>query len=77
MKPPPQTMANQINHTMKTKIHNSNHRAGHIKQTSSPAANCQQVAPELAPFECHLDNKEIWDRFHPLGTEMIITKQGR
>ena len=33
--------------------------------------------PSLSPFECHLDNLELWHRFHPLDTEMIITKQGR
>lgn len=31
----------------------------------------------LAPFQCHLDNLDLWHRFHPLDTEMIITKQGR
>ena len=24
-----------------------------------------------------LDNKELWERFHAIGTEMIITKSGR
>lgn len=33
--------------------------------------------PRLAPFECQLDNLELWHRFHALETEMIITKQGR
>lgn len=33
--------------------------------------------PKLAPFQCQLDNLELWHRFHPLDTEMIITKQGR
>lgn len=33
--------------------------------------------PRLSPFECHLDNLDLWHRFHPLDTEMIITKQGR
>ena len=31
----------------------------------------------LADVECHLDLKELWDKFHQLGTEMIITKSGR
>lgn len=26
---------------------------------------------------CHLETKELWDKFHELGTEMIITKSGR
>ncbi|XP_054282633.1 T-box transcription factor TBX20-like [Macrosteles quadrilineatus] len=35
--------------------------------------NCQ----ELLTAECHLETKELWDKFHDLGTEMIITKTGR
>lgn len=33
--------------------------------------------PKLTPFECHLDNLDLWHKFNPLDTEMIITKQGR
>ncbi|XP_049857135.1 T-box transcription factor TBX20-like isoform X2 [Schistocerca gregaria] len=32
---------------------------------------------ELLAAECHLETKELWDKFHDLGTEMIITKTGR
>lgn len=38
-----------------------------------PRMNCQ----ELAGVECHLENKDLWDKFNELGTEMIITKTGR
>ncbi|XP_023211579.1 T-box transcription factor TBX20-like isoform X2 [Centruroides sculpturatus] len=31
----------------------------------------------LKKSECHLENKELWEKFHELGTEMIITKSGR
>jgi len=31
----------------------------------------------LADVECQLELKELWDKFHQLGTEMIITKSGR
>jgi len=31
----------------------------------------------LTDIECHLELKELWDKFHKLGTEMIITKSGR
>ena len=40
-------------------------------------------APSLKPtlsledVECHLETKDLWERFHELGTEMIITKTGR
>ncbi|KAG5674422.1 hypothetical protein PVAND_004394 [Polypedilum vanderplanki] len=32
---------------------------------------------DLMPIQCHLETKELWDKFHDLGTEMIITKTGR
>ena len=32
---------------------------------------------ELASVECRLETKDLWDKFHELGTEMIITKTGR
>ncbi|XP_014288403.1 T-box transcription factor TBX20 [Halyomorpha halys] len=35
--------------------------------------NCQ----DLLGVSCHLETKELWDKFHELGTEMIITKTGR
>ena len=38
-----------------------------------PKCNCE----ELERVECHLENKDLWDKFHELGTEMIITKTGR
>jgi hypothetical protein len=38
-----------------------------------PRYNCEQ----LSGVSCHLDNKDLWDKFNELGTEMIITKSGR
>ncbi|XP_031432837.1 T-box transcription factor TBX20 isoform X2 [Clupea harengus] len=32
---------------------------------------------EMAKISCTLETKELWDKFHDLGTEMIITKSGR
>ncbi|XP_014253374.1 T-box transcription factor TBX20-like [Cimex lectularius] len=36
-------------------------------------ANCE----ELRHVVCHLETKELWEKFNELGTEMIITKTGR
>ncbi|KAL4235430.1 T-box transcription factor tbx20 [Mactra antiquata] len=44
-----------------------------VSPTTSPPACCK----ELADVECRLETKELWDKFHELGTEMIITKTGR
>ena len=35
------------------------------------------VAGTMAGIDCRLETKELWDKFHELGTEMIITKSGR
>lgn len=32
---------------------------------------------EMRHIQCHLETKELWDKFNDLGTEMIITKTGR
>lgn len=45
-----------------------------VTTTSSPTPDC---CKELAEVECRLETKELWDKFHELGTEMIITKTGR
>lgn len=37
------------------------------------SCNCD----ELKPIQCHLETKDLWEKFHELGTEMIITKTGR
>lgn len=37
------------------------------------SCNCD----ELDLIECHLETKDLWDKFYELGTEMIITKVGR
>ncbi len=47
--------------------------------SSSPASptNSGSGCKELANVQCRLETKDLWDKFHELGTEMIITKTGR
>lgn len=47
------------------------------KSLSTMLAKC--TSPDLASTECYLESvsKELWSKFHELGTEMIITKTGR
>lgn len=47
------------------------------KSLSSMLAKCN--SPDMASTECYLESvsKELWTKFHELGTEMIITKTGR
>ncbi|XP_052815282.1 T-box transcription factor TBX20-like isoform X2 [Mya arenaria] len=44
---------------------------------ASEAAPSPECCQELADVQCCLETKELWDKFHELGTEMIITKTGR
>ena len=37
------------------------------------SCNCD----ELRYVHCTLETKDLWDKFHDLETEMIITKTGR
>ncbi len=37
------------------------------------SCNCE----ELRYVQCVLETKDLWDKFHDLETEMIITKTGR
>ena len=48
--------------------------------TSSPdvlPASPNPSNPGLADLKCILETRELWNKFHELGTEMIITKSGR
>jgi hypothetical protein len=58
----------------------NNRSSGSPNEKSAPKnpllierCNCE----ELRHVICHLETKELWDKFHDLGTEMIITKSGR
>ncbi|XP_062814262.1 T-box transcription factor TBX20 isoform X2 [Anolis carolinensis] len=59
---------------------------GDFGNNSNPSSLCTEplipttpVIPseEMAKISCSLETKELWDKFHELGTEMIITKSGR
>ncbi|CAH0725977.1 unnamed protein product, partial [Brenthis ino] len=48
---------------------------------SPPPRNPQLIerwsSEDMRHIQCHLETKELWDKFNELGTEMIITKTGR
>lgn len=47
---------------------------GEAKRTRlEGSCNCE----DLRGVTCYLETKELWEKFHDLGTEMIITKTGR
>jgi len=60
------------------KVHHVTSSADSIA-LSSPLSSAvtSPAGARLCGVQCQLDNKELWDKFHALGTEMIITKPGR
>lgn len=52
----------------------SNH-SNSLTLLSSPSSSSPRK--ELAYVQCRLETEDLWDKFHALGTEMIITKSGR
>lgn len=54
----------------------------HLSESRSSTAKNPQLqeictSDELRNVTCHLETKDLWDKFNDLGTEMIITKTGR
>jgi hypothetical protein len=46
--------------------------------SSAEAAGCNAASTSGdGEIRVQLHNKELWDKFHKVGTEMIITKAGR
>jgi len=53
---------------------------GHSEVQTYNIATKNSMSPggyALENIECRLEAKQLWDKFHELGTEMIITKSGR
>ena len=66
--------------TLATNI--SENMSSFIQQETKPSCqNSQetsgQIKTEDSNVRVNLQNKEMWDKFHSVGTEMIITKAGR
>ncbi|MCI4394610.1 hypothetical protein PGIGA_G00170730 [Pangasianodon gigas] len=64
-------------------LHGHHHHHSHPQQQAAAAAHLRALK-SLEPEEeveddpkVNLEAKELWDQFHKLGTEMVITKSGR
>lgn len=63
-----------------TKSANSNNgdtASKNSKPELNPACLPRCNSEELMKIDAKLETKELWEKFHELGTEMIITKTGR
>ena len=54
-----------------------NQNSSNSKPELNPACQPRCSSEELAKVDAKLETKELWEKFHELGTEMIITKTGR
>jgi hypothetical protein len=74
---------NKLDDDIERKRRRKRHNVENSKQQFSPIFQNSEFqmsdssCPELEGIECHLETKDLWDKFHSLGTEMIITKTGR
>ena len=44
---------------------------------SPEVVSCSRLHAKLVSVDAHLQAKALWNEFHTLGTEMIVTKAGR
>ena len=56
---------------------NSEIESSQSTSTEKLHASLNPSNPSLVDLICILETKELWNKFHELGTEMIITKSGR
>lgn len=68
----PETASDELKFSH-NKLNRKNSKSQQTKPKIVGSCNCD----ELRPVQCHLETKELWDKFNELGTEMIITKSGR
>ncbi|XP_068738648.1 T-box transcription factor TBX20-like [Montipora capricornis] len=64
------TISNQTVHSAYSQIHT-------MAFGFSSSLPHGQLRSDSCGLEVELENKDLWDKFHEIGTEMIITKTGR
>ncbi|XP_058056378.1 T-box protein H15-like [Anopheles bellator] len=79
---PKSTDSGRVTHSRTTDTPNSGSVSDEERLTPEPAQKRPTIvgscnSDDLQPVQCHLETKELWDKFNDLGTEMIITKTGR
>lgn len=64
---------NQVNGNNNNSDSKNSNSKPELNPACLPRCNCE----ELMKVDAKLETKELWEKFHELGTEMIITKTGR
>ncbi|XP_018564289.1 T-box transcription factor TBX20-like isoform X2 [Anoplophora glabripennis] len=66
-----------VSSTSETGLPSQSHSSGRRSPNRNPLLQEICTSEELRNVTCHLETKDLWDKFNELGTEMIITKTGR
>ncbi|XP_074027257.1 T-box transcription factor TBX20 isoform X1 [Leptinotarsa decemlineata] len=66
-----------VSSTSESGLPSQSHSTGRRSPNKNPLLQEKCTCEELRNVTCHLETKELWDKFNDLGTEMIITKTGR
>ncbi|XP_041778720.1 T-box protein H15 isoform X2 [Anopheles merus] len=79
---PKSSDSGRVTHSRTTETPNSVSVSDEERLSPEPAQKRPTIvgscnSDDLRPVQCHLETKELWDKFNELGTEMIITKTGR
>lgn len=69
--------SNSSNITSNSKSSNKGKSGSEGKASKRLASSSTGNCPALAQHTCVLETRDLWDRFHEFGTEMIVTKTGR
>lgn len=66
-----------VSSTSEPGLPSQSHSSGRRSPSRNPLLQEVCTSEELRNVTCHLETKDLWDKFNELGTEMIITKTGR
>ncbi|KAJ8960937.1 hypothetical protein NQ318_020237 [Aromia moschata] len=66
-----------VSSTSESGVPSQSHSSDRRSPTRNPLLQERCTSEDLRNVTCHLETKDLWDKFNELGTEMIITKTGR
>uniref|UniRef100_A0AAR5PFP4 T-box domain-containing protein n=1 Tax=Dendroctonus ponderosae TaxID=77166 RepID=A0AAR5PFP4_DENPD len=66
-----------VSSTSESSTPTQSHGDSRLPPIKNPLLQEKWTSEDLRHVTCHLETKDLWDKFNDLGTEMIITKTGR
>ncbi|KAH1013770.1 hypothetical protein HUJ04_002715, partial [Dendroctonus ponderosae] len=65
-----------VSSTSESSTPTQSHGDSRLPPIKNPLLQEKWTSEDLRHVTCHLETKDLWDKFNDLGTEMIITKTG-